>query len=66
MAINTNPHLSNVHAVNFERAIAKSNTVDDLKRLADIHGPWLLGDDKTRLRGVYRARLIALGGTSHE
>jgi len=63
MSISTNPHLSAVHAANFEKAIAKAQDLETLKREAAKHGPWLLGNDKTRLREIYTARLLALGGT---
>lgn len=63
MSISTNPHLSAVHAANFEKAIAQAKDIDELKRAAEKHGCWLLGNDKTRLRQIYSARAIALGGT---
>lgn len=59
----TNPHLSSTHAVIFEKAIAQAKDIDELKRAAEKHGRWLLGNDKTRLRAVYQSRALALGGT---
>lgn len=61
-AFSTNPHLSSTHAVIFEKAIAQAKDIDELKRAAEKHGRWLLGNDKTRLRQIYSARAIALGG----
>jgi len=58
----TNPYLSSVHAAIFEKAITKADGVDAMKHAAAKHGPWLLGHDKTRLRQIYMARLMALGG----
>ena len=62
MAIQTNPHVSAVHACNFSREIARANTLQALEAAAIKHSPYLIGDDKARLRDEYAARVVAIKG----
>lgn len=60
----TNPYLSNVHASVFSKKIVAAQTPDALQAIAAEHGPWLLGDDKARLRDEYQQRLAQVGHRS--
>lgn len=62
MAIQTNPHMSAVHACNFSREIGRARTEADLAAAAQKHSPFLLNDDAKQLRDEYAARLLALRG----
>lgn len=60
MGMQTNPHISSVHAATFEKAMRQVGTAAELKRLAERHGPFLLGNDRDRLREIYLKRAAVL------
>lgn len=62
MAVQTNPHVSAVHAANFGRDIAKARSQAELEAAAKKHSPYLLPDDARRMRDEYAARLVQLRG----
>lgn len=62
MAVQTNPHMSAVHASNFSREIIRVRNEAELAAAAKRHSPYLLKDDAARLRDEYAAKLLSLRG----
>lgn len=58
----TNPAISAVHAANFSREIHAARTLGELKEAATRHGDFLMGSDKSRLRGEYITKFDAFKG----
>lgn len=60
--VQTTPTLSAMHAANFRAELRRAGTVAELKKAADRHSDYLLGQHKEALRKEYVERLGIVKG----